>query len=97
MVLAGFFLLSTTLLYAEARRVVRKSVPEYPALALRMRVEGNVSLEAEVDAAGNVGEVKVLSGHPLLRPAAVQCLKKWKYEPASGKTVEPVVFNFKLP
>lgn len=97
MLLAGFILLATTLLPAEARKVVKRSSPEYPVLALRMRVEGTVKLIAEVDAGGNVREVRVVSGHPLLRPAAVGCLKKWKYEPGSEKTAEPVDFNFKLP
>jgi TonB family protein len=97
MVLAGFFLFATTSLQAEARKVVKKSSPQYPALAAKMRVEGTVKLEAEVDASGNVGEVRVVSGHALLKPAAVECVKKWQYEPAGEKTVEVVAFDFKLP
>jgi len=97
MLLAGFFLLAATSLHAEGRKVVKKSSPQYPALAARMRVEGTVKLEAEVDASGNVGEVRVVSGHTLLKPAAVECVKKWQYEPGSGKTVEVVAFDFKLP
>jgi len=97
MLFAGFFLLATTSLYAESRKVVKKISPQYPVLAVKMRVEGTVKLEAEVDADGNVGEVKVVSGHALLKPAAVDCLKKWQYEPGSGKTVEVVSLEFKLP
>jgi len=97
MVLAGFFLLATTSLSAEIRKVVKKCPPQYPVLALKMKVEGQVKLEAEVDAEGNVGEVRVVSGHALLKQAAVECVKKWQFEPGSGKTVEVVGFDFKLP
>ena len=90
-------LLATTLLCAEARKVVKKGPPQYPPLALKMKVAGTVVLEVEVEADGNVGEVKVVSGHALLRPAAVDCVKKWKYEAGSGKTLEVVGIDFKLP
>jgi TonB family protein len=61
-----------------------------------MRVEGAVRLEADVNEEGKVVEVRPVSGHPLLRPAAVDCLKKWVFEPASGKTTEVVEVTFKL-
>jgi protein TonB len=45
-------------------------------------VSGNVQIDALIDANGNVGEMKVLSGPALLRDAALQSLKQWKYQPA---------------
>ncbi len=55
--------------------------PEYPALARQTRVQGDVKIDAILDEQGNVIDMKVVSGHPLLYQAAVDALKKWKYEP----------------
>jgi protein TonB len=55
--------------------------PEYPALARQTRVQGDVKIDAILDEQGNVINFKVVSGHPLLYQAAVDALKKWKYEP----------------
>jgi len=96
-VLVGFFLLATASLYAEGRKVVKRSLPQYPALAAKMRLEGTVKLEVVVADDGNVADVRVLSGHTLLKSTAVDCVKTWQYEPGKGKTVEAVSFNFKAP
>ena len=95
--LAGSYLLASTLLGAEARKVKKSVQPQYPALALKMKVEGTVTLEASIDADGNVEEVKAVSGHTLLKDPAAECLKKWQYEPGTGKTVETVNVIFRLP
>ena len=46
--------------------------PTYPQLARTARVQGSVILEAIIDREGRVENLKVLSGHPLLVPAAVR-------------------------
>jgi periplasmic protein TonB len=55
--------------------------PIYPELARRAHISGTVLLEAVIDEEGSIAEIKVLSGHPLLREAAVQAVKRWKYSP----------------
>jgi len=55
--------------------------PQYPALARQTRVQGDVKIDAILDEQGNVIDMKVVSGHPLLYQAAVDALRKWKYEP----------------
>jgi protein TonB len=55
--------------------------PAYPELASRIHVSGVVCLEAIIDEEGNVTDITVLSGHPLLRDAAVEAVKQWKYTP----------------
>jgi len=62
-------------------KLIRKVLPEYPGLALRARVSGDVSLEVTLDEEGNVSEVKVLGGHPLLIDEAVRAVRQWKYSP----------------
>ncbi len=63
-------------------RLIASSDPLYPAVARAQNVEGVVSMDAFVDAAGNVTEVKAISGPILLRQAAIDALRKWKYQPA---------------
>ena len=55
--------------------------PEYPTLAKQARIQGQVQIDAVLDEQGNVVEMKVISGPPLLYQAALDALKKWKYEP----------------
>jgi outer membrane biosynthesis protein TonB len=51
-------------------------------------------VEATISAAGNVTDTKVVGGHPLLIQAAVDALKKWKYEAAGETTTTVVEFRF---
>src|SRR5262245_12935915 len=60
------------------KAVVTSANPEYPALAKQMHVFGQVVVEAEVDTAGNVGNVRPLKGNTILGAAAVQAVQKWK-------------------
>lgn len=55
--------------------------PEYPVLARQARVQGQVQIDAVLDEQGNVVEMKIVSGPPLLYKAAADALRKWKYEP----------------
>jgi len=63
-------------------RLIRSQPPVYPALARSMRVSGDVVLDALIDATGSVTSIRVVSGPALLQPAAVETVRKWKYEPA---------------
>ena len=95
--LAGVCLLTSTLMGAETRKV-KKLVPlTYPPLALKMRVEGTVTLEATVDADGTVRDVKAISGHALLKTAAAQTVKQWQYDPADRTDVITFDVNYRLP
>jgi TonB family protein len=63
-------------------RLLRATKPVYPASARAYRVQGDVMLDAVIDGSGNPKEIKVISGPLLLREAAVEALRQWKYEPA---------------
>jgi len=58
--------------------------PDYPELARQMRQQGVVELSVVVDAAGSVAEVSISrsSGYPMLDQAAVQAVRRWRFEPA---------------
>ena len=55
--------------------------PDYPALANAAQIAGFVRASIEVDEMGNVRNVRLISGHPMLAPAALQAIRKWKYKP----------------
>ena len=76
--------------------------PTYPSQARLQRVEGPVLLDAEVGVDGNVHEIKVVSGNPILAIAAKQAVQQWRYQPfqLNGKPVPihtRVTIQFKLP
>jgi protein TonB len=64
-----------------APRVIIAPDPVYPSLAKQARIFGDVVIDSVIDVHGNVVEMQVLSGHPLLVPAALDALRKWKYQP----------------
>jgi TonB family protein len=63
-------------------RIVSSPMPDYPDLARRMGIHGEVRLEVTLDDSGSVTGVKILSGHPILATAAKNAVLKWKYLPA---------------
>ena len=62
-------------------QLIRKVEPEYPELARRARVQGVVILVVTVDEEGNVADIKVSRGHPMLNEAAERAVRQWKYSP----------------
>lgn len=78
-----------------AKRKVRvKVTPEYPDLARQMNVTGKVKIEATIAPDGRVTATHVVGGSPLLVNAALDALKKWRFEPAPKQTTEVVEFTF---
>lgn len=69
--------------------------PEYPELAKKNNISGTARVQALIAADGTVKEVKVLGGSPVLAQAAVDAVKKWKYEPASTATTAVLKFDFR--
>ena len=55
--------------------------PDYPEIARHARITGEVVLECLIDVAGRVTNVRVVSGNPLLTPAAVSAVSEWLYSP----------------
>ena len=64
-----------------APRQIQRVEPKYPSLARQTHLSGTVIIEAVLDESGNVVEMKVVSGHPLLLQAALDAVRQWKYEP----------------
>ena len=80
-------------------QLISRKDPEYPVLAKQSRAQGEVILTATIGVDGKVKDVKVVSGHPLLRNAAVTAVKQWVYKATilNGKPVESetrITLNF---
>lgn len=83
--------------------LLNKVDPIYPELAKRARVEGVVILNVRTYEDGRVDQVKVANSmDPHLTRAAIEAVKKWRYEPfySKGKR-HPILFTvtvrFQLP
>ena len=76
------------------RKVVNRIVPSYPQLARTMNLKGTVRIEAVVAPNGAVKSVAVKGGHPVLVQAAENVVQKWRWEPATHETHEPIEFSF---
>jgi protein TonB len=70
--------------------IIRKVQPNYPPLARSARIQGNVLLAAVISKDGSIEGLHVISGHPMLVPAALDAVKQWKYKPylLNGDAVE---------
>jgi TonB family protein len=70
--------------------LITKVPPVYRSSAKSARIQGTVLLKAVIDQSGNVASTQLISGHPMLAPAAIEAVKQWKYRPylLNGKPVE---------
>jgi protein TonB len=85
-----------------AANLIRKVDPLYPQAARDARIEGAVQLGAVIGKDGKIAHLEVISGHPLLIPAAIDAVKQWEYRPTllNGEPIEvktQIDVNFRLP
>ena len=81
--------------------LIRKVSPTYPPLARQARIQGTVVLQAQISKDGSIQNLQLISGHPMLAPAAIEAVRQWKYKPylLNGEPVEvetQVQVNFTL-
>jgi protein TonB len=81
--------------------VIRRVQPNYPPLARQARIQGTVLLQAEISKDGTIQNLHLISGHPMLAPAAIEAVKQWRYKPyyLNGEPVEvetQITVNFSL-
>jgi len=85
----------------ERTKLLQRVDPEYPSAAIAQSVQGPVVLDIKVLANGNVSDVVVHSGDPLLTEAAVEAVRQWRFQPSEDPTaierLTRVTINFILP
>jgi len=69
--------------------LLHKILPTYPPLARAAHLQGQVVLQAVISKQGTIENLRVLSGHPMLVPAAIEAVRQWRYRPYILNT-EPV-------
>jgi len=74
----------------QAANLIHRTNPVYPPQAKQARIQGVVRFAAIIAKDGTVQDLKVISGHPLLVPAALDAVKQWQYKPTllKGEPVE---------
>lgn len=91
----AFFLLSlpalATLAFAQdvlqvdakaiQQHIDHKAFPTYPPIAKAAHIQGTVVFDLRIGATGKIESMHVVSGHPMLQQAAIDCLKQWTFRP----------------
>ena len=65
---------------AEGLKIHSES-PRYPREARAKGIQGDVILQATIDTKGNLTNIRVVSGEPILVKASLEAVRKWKYRP----------------
>jgi len=79
----------------------RPKDPIYPLPAQQANVQGSVVLQARISEEGNVQDLQVISGPPMLTGAALEAVKQWQFKPhyEAGKAVSTetrITVNFTI-
>jgi TonB family protein len=61
--------------------LIRNAQPVYPLIAKTARVSGTIVLAATISKAGNVENLRVVSGPEMLRSSAVEAVRTWRFKP----------------
>jgi TonB family protein len=74
----------------------KADLPIYPPLARQARIAGIVKISFELAEDGTVSDVQAMSGHPMLKPAAVENVRSWKFNSVNSKQHLETEFVFRL-
>ena len=61
--------------------LIRRVEPRYPPLAIAARIQGPVVLAAVISKSGTIDNLRLVTGHPMLVPAAIEAVRQWRYRP----------------
>jgi TonB family protein len=83
-----------------AAEATSRAQPSYPRAASLAGVSGSVAIQVSINERGSVIDARAVSGPPLLRDAAVNAARRWRFTPSTiggvpVKATKTIVFNFK--
>jgi TonB family protein len=85
-------------------QVVHKVPPVYPEDAKKKRIQGKVLLDAIIGKTGEVENLKVISGEPMLQQSSLDAVRQWTYKPfllngapVEVKTTITVIYTLGMP
>jgi TonB family protein len=76
------------------RRLITRVEPDYPETLKRLKIGGTVRLQVSISAKGNVEDVELLGGNPILGESAAIAVKKWVYAAGRSRTIAEVSISF---
>ena len=81
--------------------LIHRVEPVYPPIAKLTGVQGTVLIKALISTDGRIDQAQVVSGSPLLSPAALEAIRQWRYRPyfLNGGPIEvetEITVNFVL-
>ena len=81
--------------------LIRKVEPKYPPLAITARIQGSVVLAAMISKSGEIENLRLVSGQPMLVRSAIDAVSQWRYRPfiLNGDVIEvetQITVNFVL-
>jgi TonB family protein len=76
------------------RNLIKTVEPEYPETLRRLKISGTVRLQITISAKGNVENVLLLGGNPILGDAAIAAVKQWVYSAGPSRTIDEVTIPF---
>jgi TonB family protein len=77
------------------RKLITRVEPDYPETLKRLNIGGTVRLQVSISAKGNVENVELLGGNPILGESAAAAVKKWVYAAGRSRTVAEVSISFR--
>jgi TonB family protein len=76
------------------RKLIFRVNPGYPETLKQLKIGGTVRLRVSISAKGNVDDVQLLGGNPILGEAASLAVSKWIYASARSRTITQVSISF---
>jgi TonB family protein len=76
------------------RKLILRIEPDYPETLKRLNIGGTVRLRVSISAKGNVEQVELLGGNPILGESAAFAVKKWVYAAGRSRTIAEVSILF---
>jgi TonB family protein len=76
------------------RKLITRVEPDYPETLKRLNIGGIVRLRISISAKGNVEDVELLGGNPVLGESAAAAVKEWVYTASSSRTITEVSISF---
>jgi TonB family protein len=76
------------------RKLITWVKPDYPETLKQLNIGGTVRMRVSVSAKGNVENVELLGGNPILGEAATVAVKKWVYAAGKSRTFVEISIPF---
>jgi TonB family protein len=76
------------------RKLITRIEPDYPETLKRLHIGGTVRLRVSISAKGNVEDVELLGGNPILGESATFAVKQWIYAAGRSRTIAEVSISF---